>query len=132
MLRAERGRDLQRAACFNGQVLLPCCCSESHYLMVSLLKCLNPANQLLDRIGIIAGIESAQRQIGIEDSDASCRTVEPKFDFGSYGFDMPMCFKRYRLGKFGARSYRLSKHEDISADAQLPCSTLSGEKLPSA
>jgi hypothetical protein len=36
---------------------------------------------------------------------------------------VPMRFKQHRIAKIGVRSYRLSRHEDISADAQPPSST---------
>jgi hypothetical protein len=39
---------------------------------------------------------------------------------------VPMRFKRPRIAKLGLRSVRLSKHGNISADAQRPSSTLIG------
>jgi hypothetical protein len=42
---------------------------------------------------------------------------------------MPMCFKRHRIGKLRVRLYRLSKHEDISTDAQHPSATLDRRTL---
>jgi hypothetical protein len=88
--------------------------------MVSLLKCLTPRDQFLDRVGVIVRTEAAQRQIGIENAHASYRTIEPQFDFRGYRFDVPMRFNRHRMGKLGVRSYRLSKHKDTSKDAQHP------------
>jgi hypothetical protein len=78
-------------------------CSEAHEFMVSLLKTPAPCDELLDRIGIIAGTEAAQRQIGINDAHASDRAVKPKFEFCSYGLDVPMRFKRPRIAKLGLR-----------------------------
>jgi hypothetical protein len=43
---------------------------------------------------------------------------------------MPMCLKRQGVARRGIRLYRLSKHEDISTDAQPP-STLNGRMLHS-
>jgi hypothetical protein len=100
--------------------------SEPQQLMVSLLKCLTPCDQLLDRVGIIARTEAAQLQIGMEDTHAAYRAIQPQFDFRGYRFDVPMRFNRHRMGKIGIRSYRLSKHEDTSADAQHPIVKLVG------
>ncbi|HEX4238559.1 MAG TPA: hypothetical protein VHZ64_11560, partial [Xanthobacteraceae bacterium] len=97
---------------------------ETNQLMVSLLKYLNSRNQLFNGVGIIAWTTSAQFQIRIDNSNTSHSAIKPKFDFGGYTFDMPMCFKRHRIGKLRVRLYRLSKHEDISTDAQHPSATL--------
>jgi hypothetical protein len=94
--------------------------------MVIPLKGLTPCDQLLDRAGIIVRTEAAQLQIGIEDAHAFYGAVQPKLDFCGYKFYMSMRFKRHRIANLGIRSYRLSKHEDTSIDAQHPSSKLVG------
>ena len=112
------------------RISLPLNRSETHQLMVRLLKGLSPADQLLDRVRIIAGIEPAQLQIGIENTHTSYGAIKVKLDFRRCKSDVPMRFKRHRAAELGARSIRSSTHEDISPMPN-PSFTLQGCTLPS-